>query len=136
MDLDKALEFIKENPRAVLVTTRKSGRAQTSPILAAIDDEGHLMVSSRETAYKVRNLRRDPRASLCFLTNEFFGGHVQIDGTAEIISLPEAMDLLVDYYRRLSGEHDDWDDYRSAMEREKRVIIRVNVEHAGPDRSG
>ncbi len=136
MDMDKALKFINENPRAVLVTTRENGRPQTSPILAAIDDEGRLIISTRETAYKVRNLRRNPRASLCFLTNEFFGGHVQIDGTAEIISLPEAMDLLVDYYRRLSGEHDDWNDYRSVMERDKRVIVRVNIENAGPDRSG
>lgn len=136
MDLDKALEFIKDNPRAVLVTTRKNGRPQTSPILAAIDDESRLMISTRETAYKVRNLRRDPRVSLCFLTNQFFGGFIQIEGTAEIISLPEAMELLVDYYRRLSGEHEDWDDYRAAMERDKRVIVRVGIEHAGPDRSG
>jgi PPOX class probable F420-dependent enzyme len=92
------------------------------------------MVSSREPAYKTRNLRRDPRASLCFLSDGFFGDWVQVDGTAELISLPDAMDLLVDYYRRLSGEHKDWDDYRAAMERDKRVIIRITIERAGPDR--
>jgi PPOX class probable F420-dependent enzyme len=136
MDLDKALAFIKEHPKAVLVTQRKDGRPQTSPILAAVDEEGRLMISSRETAYKVRNLRRDPRASLCFVSDAFYGDWIQIDGSAEIISLPDAMDLLIDYYRRLSGEHEDWDDYRSAMERDKRVIVSVIVERAGPDHSG
>ncbi len=136
MDLDKARAFIKEHPKAVLITQRKNGRPQTSPILSAIDDEGRLMISSREPAYKVRNLRRDPRVSLCFVSDAFYGDWIQVDGTAEIISLPEAMDMLIDYYRRLSGEHDDWDDYRSAMQRDKRLVIRITIEHAGPDRSG
>jgi PPOX class probable F420-dependent enzyme len=136
MDLDEARAFIKENPRAVLATYRRDGRAQMTPIVAAVDDAGRLMISTRETAYKTKNLRRDPRCSLCFIPDQFFGGHVQVDGTAELVSLPEAMDLLVDYYRRLSGEHPDWDDYRAAMERDKRLIVRVTIEHAGPDRSG
>ena len=136
MDLDKARAFIKEHPKGVLITQRKNGRPQASPIVAALDDEGRLMISSRETAYKVRNLRRDPRASLCFVSDAFYGDWIQADGTAEIISLPNAMEMLVDYYRRLSGEHDDWDDYRAAMERDKRLIIRVPIESAGPDRSG
>jgi PPOX class probable F420-dependent enzyme len=136
MDLDKARAFIKENPRAVLATRRSDGRPQMSPILAALDDDGHLLISSRETAYKTKNLRRDPAASLCFVNPNFFGDWIQVDGTAEIISLPEAMELLVDYYRRLSGEHEDWDGYRAAMERDKRLIIRIPIERAGPDRSG
>ncbi|MGH2759425.1 MAG: PPOX class F420-dependent oxidoreductase [Actinomycetota bacterium] len=136
MDLDKARAFIKDNPRAVLTTRRSNGRPQMSPILAAVDDEGRLLISSRETAYKTKNVRRNPEVSLCFLNPSFFGDWVQIDGTTEIISLPDAMELLVDYYRRLSGEHDDWDEYRATMERDKRLIIRVAVERAGPDRSG
>ena len=136
MDLDEARKFIKSNPRSVLATRRKNGRPQMTPIIAALDDDGRVMISSRETAYKTRNVRRDAAVSVMFQANEFFGGHVQIDGTAEVISLPEAMDLLVDYYRRLSGEHPDWDEYRAAMESDKRVIIRVTIEHAGPDRSG
>jgi PPOX class probable F420-dependent enzyme len=134
MDLDKARAFVKEHPKAVLVTQRRDGRPQMSPILVTVDDEGRLLISSREPAYKTRNLRRDPRASLCFLSDGFFGDWVQVDGTAELISLPEAMDLLIDYYRRLSGTHEDWDDYRAAMERDKRVIIRITIERAGPDR--
>jgi PPOX class probable F420-dependent enzyme len=136
MELDEARAFISENPRAVLATTKRDGRPQMSPIVVALDDEGRLMISSRETAYKTKNLRREPRGSLCFLNQGFFGQWIQVDGTVEIISLPDAMDLLVEYYRRLSGEHPDWDDYRITMEKDKRLIIRVTIERAGPDRSG
>jgi PPOX class probable F420-dependent enzyme len=136
MDLDQARTFIRDNPRSVLATRRQNGSPQMTPIVAALDAEGRVMISSRETAYKTRNARRDPRVSVMFQTNQFFGGHVQVDGTAEVISLPEAMDLLVDYYKRLSGEHPDWDEYRTAMEAEKRVIIRVTIDRAGPNRSG
>jgi PPOX class probable F420-dependent enzyme len=136
MDIAKAQDFIRKNPRAVQVTHRKDGSPQMSPVLAIVDDDGRVMISSRETAYKVRNLRRDQHTSLCVLNDGFFGDWIQVDGSAEIVSLPEAMDLLVDYYRRAQGEHPDWDEYRAAMTKEKRLIIRVTVERAGPDRSG
>ena len=90
----------------------RDGRPQLSPVTACVDDEGRILISTRETAIKTRNLARDPRASLCVLNDGFFGEWVQAEGTAEIVHLPEAMDLLVDYYRRISGEHPDWDDYR------------------------
>ncbi len=95
-----------------------------------------MLISTRETALKTKNLRRRPRASLCVFTDGFFGEWVQVDGDAEIISLPDAMDLLIDYYRRISGEHPDWDDYRAAMVRDQRVIVRVSITRAGPDVSG
>jgi PPOX class probable F420-dependent enzyme len=136
VDIGKAVGFVKNNPRAILATRRKDGSPQMSPIVVAVDDDGRLLISSRETAYKSKNVRRDRRVSLCHINEGFFGEWVQTDGTAEIISLPDAMDLLVDYYRRLSGEHPDWDDYRAAMERDKRLIIRVTIERAGPDRAG
>ncbi len=136
MDIDQAIDFVKRNPRAILATRRMDGAPQMSPILTAVDDQGRLLVSSRETAYKTKNARRDPRVSMCHLNDGFFGEWVHTDGTAEIVSLPDAMDLLVDYYRRLSGEHADWDDYRAAMDRDKRLIIRVTIDRAGPDRSG
>jgi PPOX class probable F420-dependent enzyme len=136
MDTDKAVGFVKENARAILSTHRTDGSPQMSPILVAVDDEARLLISSRETAYKTKNVRRDPRVSMIHLNDGFFGDWVQTDGTAEVVPLPDAMDLLVDYYRRLSGEHQDWDDYRAAMEREKRLVIRVTIDRAGPDRSG
>jgi PPOX class probable F420-dependent enzyme len=136
MDRDQAIAFLQDNHRAVLVTRRADDGLQTSPVVVAIDDESRLLISSRETAYKVKNLRRDPRATLNVLNDGFFGGWIQVDGPAEIVSLPEAMELLVDYYRRLSGEHPDWDDYRAAMERERRLVIRIGIERVGPDREG
>jgi PPOX class probable F420-dependent enzyme len=136
MDVDKALDFARKSPRCVLATRRRDGAPQMSPIVAAVDDDGRLLVSSRETAFKSKNVRRDPGVSLLFLNENFFGDWVQIDGTAEVVSLPDAMDVLVDYYRRLSGEHPDWDDYRRAMESERRLIIRITVDRAGPDRAG
>ncbi len=136
MDSAEARSFIEEHHRAVLVTRRGDGGVQSSPVMVTADGDGRAIVSSRETAYKVRNLRRDPRATLCVFTDGFFGPWVQIEGEAEIVSLPEAMDLLIDYYRRVAGEHDDWDDYRAAMEQEKRVLVRIPIADAGPDRSG
>jgi PPOX class probable F420-dependent enzyme len=133
---DEAREFLRDNHRAVLATFRADGRPQLSPVLAAVDDEGRVLVSTRETAMKTKNLRRDPRVSLCVFTNRFFGGWAQVEGQAEIVSLPEAMDVLIDYYRRSAGEHDNWDEYRAAMERERRVVVRFAIERAGPTVQG
>jgi PPOX class probable F420-dependent enzyme len=136
MDLDRARAIVREQHRAVLTTIRTDGTPQMSPVLVAVDDEGQLLISTRETAVKVRNLRRDPRLWLCVLPDGFFGRWIQVEGTAEIVALPAAMDGLVEYFRRISGEHADWDDYRSAMHRERRVLLRVALTRAGPDRSG
>ena len=136
MDLGQAADFLRSHHRAVLATTRADGRPQLSPVLCVADDKGRVLISTRETAVKTRNLRRNPRASLCVFTDGFFGEWVQVDGDAVIISLPAAMDLLVDYYRRVAGEHSDWADYRAAMVRDRRVIVRITPTHAGPDVSG
>jgi PPOX class probable F420-dependent enzyme len=136
MDLDKAREFVRNNHRAVMLTWHSDGRPQMSPVTVGCDKDGYIVVSTRETAVKTRNLRKNPQVFLTVTTDGFYGPWVQIEGTTEIISLPEAMDHLIDYYRDISGEHPDWDDYRSAMIREKRVIIRVTPTRAGPDRQG
>ncbi len=136
MDHDQARTFIRANHRGILLTHRTGGAPQMSPIVAGVDGDGFVVVSSRETAYKVRNLRREPRASLCMFTDGFYGEWLQVDGVADVLSLPEAMEPLVDYYRDLSGEHPDWDDYRTAMRRERRVLIRITIERAGPTRFG
>ena len=136
MDIEGALRFVRENHRAILATNRRDGRPQMSPVAVGVDDDGRLLISSRETAIKVKNARRDPNASLCVFGDAFYGQWVQVDGEVEIVSQPEAMELLVDYYRRLSGEHPDWDDYRDAMRREQRCIMRISATRAGPDVSG
>ena len=136
MNSDEARQLVREHRRAILATRRADGRPQMSPVLAGIDADGKVIISTRETAIKTHNLRRDPHASLCVISDAFFGAWAQIDGTAEIASLPDAMEGLVDYYRRVSGEHPDWDDYRRAMERERRVLVRISIEQAGPNRAG
>src|SRR5919199_2358356 len=132
MALDEARAFIRKNHRAVLATHRRDGRPQMSPVSVGIDGEGRPVISTREPAYKVRNIRRDARVSVCVMSDGW--DWIQVDGTATVISLPEAMELLVEYYRSVAGEHPDWDDYRQAMERDRRVILRIDIERAGPDR--
>jgi len=136
MDPERAREFLRVHHRAVLATTRSDGRPQLSPVTAGVGDDGRVLISTREMAIKTKNLSRDPHASLCVLTDRFFGEWIQAEGTAEIIHLPEAMDLLIDYYRRISGEHPDWDDYTKAMRRDRRVIVAITLTRAGPDQSG
>ncbi len=136
MDLAEARQFLATHECAVLTTWRRDGSLQMSPVTVGVDGAGRAIISSRGTAYKTRHLRRDPRASLCVFTEQFYGPWIQIDGTAEVLALPEAMEPLVDYYRRLAGEHPDWDEYRQAMVQDQRVLIRISLERAGPDRKG
>ena len=136
MDITRAVSFLSSHPRAVLATTRADGRPQLSPVVVAVDDDGRALISTRETAIKAKNLARDPRAYLCVLSDTFFGEWIQAEGSAELIYLPDAMPILEDYYRRLSGEHPDWSDYREAMRRERRLIVRMTISRAGPDVSG
>jgi PPOX class probable F420-dependent enzyme len=136
MDIGRAADFLRAHHRAVVATSRSDGRPQLSPVTCTVDDENRVLISTRETALKTRNLRRRPQASLCVFTDNFFGEWVQVEGDVEIISLPDAMDLLVEYYRSISGEHPDWDDYRAAMVRDQRVIVRITITRAGPDASG
>jgi PPOX class probable F420-dependent enzyme len=133
---DEARAFLRDNHQAVLATFRRDGRPQLSPVAAGIDDEGRVEISSRETAMKVKNLRRDPRISLCLLGPHWYAQWGQVEGTAEIVDQPEALDLLVGYYRRISGEHPDWDEYRQAMIDEKRVLVRFAIDRAGPTVEG
>ena len=136
MTPDEARVFLRSQHHAVLATTRSDGRPQLSPVLAAVDDAGRVVVSTRETAVKARNVRRDPHVSLCVFPDGFYGDWLQVEGTAEVVELPAAMEPLVDYYRRISGEHPDWDDYRRAMTAERRVLLRFEIERAGPTTSG
>lgn len=133
---EAALDFIGEHGRAVLATRRSDGGVQLSPVLATVDAEERVIVSTRETAVKTRNLRRSGHAWILAMSERFFGEWHQVEGSVEILSLPDAMEPLVDYYRRSSGEHPDWDDYRSAMQRERRVLLRMTVERSGPTLSG
>jgi len=137
MDLSEALDFLQDNHRAVLSTVRRDGTPQLSPVTVAVDGTGRVMISTRETAMKTHNVRRHPQAWICAFTDAFFGPWIQIGGPVEILALPEAMEPLVDYYRRASGsEHPDWDDYRAAMVRDRRVLLRLTPGSLGPSTTG
>jgi PPOX class probable F420-dependent enzyme len=125
MTADEKLAFVRDHHRAVLVTSRKGGRLQTSPIVCGVDDDGHVVISVTEDRAKTKNVRRDPRVALCVLSDGFFGEWLQIDGTADIVPMPQALDGLKDLYRQISGEHPDWDDYERAMIEDRRVLLRI-----------
>lgn len=128
--LSAARRFVTENHRAVLITRRANGELQSSPVAASTDAEGHILVSTRTGLAKERNVTRDQRVSLCVVSDGWWGPWVHVDGTAEVVRPPKALDLLVEYYRSVAGEHPDWDDYRAAMVAEQRVILRIAVHHA------
>jgi PPOX class probable F420-dependent enzyme len=136
MEISEALDFVRQHHNGVLAVSRADGKPALSPVNATVDGDGLVVISSRETAYKVRSLRERPFASYCAFTDRFYGDWVQIEGPVRIVALPEAMEPLVDYYRSISGEHPDWDDYRAAMERDQRVLITITPERVGPNKMG
>lgn len=137
MEISEAVEFVRHNHRGVLAVTRSDGKPQMSPVSGTVNPDGLVVVSSRETAFKVRSLQARPYAAYCGFADQFFGQPwVQIEGPARIVTLPDAMEPLVDYYRSISGEHPDWDDYRAAMERDRRVLILITPERVGPSVQG
>ena len=134
MDLGSALDFLTANHRAVLATVRSDGRPQLSPVNCGVID-GAVVISSRAPLAKVANIRRRPEASVLVTTDRFFGSWVQLEGPAEIVdqSVPGTLDLLDDVYRAIKGEHPDWADYRAAMIRDERVVIRISPRRASGD---
>ena len=137
MEIAEAQKFLANNHRGVLVARKRDGWPQITLVTPGIDAEGRVIITSRGTTYKVKNIRRDPRVSMLVMGEQFSGSkYVQIHGTAEIISQPEAMDLLIYWHRQARGEHPNWDEYRGRMREEQRVIIRVDIEKVGPNRRG
>ncbi|MCX5069497.1 PPOX class F420-dependent oxidoreductase [Micromonospora lupini] len=136
VDRDTLLDFLRPRHRVVLMTTRADGRPQSSPVSAGIDGQGRLVVSTYPERAKVTNIRREPRVSACVLSDDWNGPWVQLDGTAEVLDLPEALEPFVEYFRSISGEHPDWDDYRAAMVRQGKSLIRVTIDAWGPIATG
>ncbi len=136
VERDALLDFIRPRHRFVLVTWRKDGRPQMSPVTGGLDDQGRLVVSTYPERAKAKNLRRDPRVSVMVESEDWSGAYVQVDGTAEVIDVPDAVEPLVDYYRSISGEHPDWEEYRAAMLKQGKSLIRVTIESWGPIATG
>ncbi len=130
------LDFLRPRHRAVLLTRRREGGVQLSPVTYGVDAEGRVVVSTYPQRAKVRNTRRDPAVSLCVLSDEFDDAWVQVDGRAEVLDLPEALEPLVEYFRSISGEHPDWDEYRAAMTRQGKSLLRITVDRWGPVATG
>ncbi len=133
---DELVGFLRPRHRMVLVTVRDDGRRQMSPVTAGVDGQGRVVVSSYPARAKVVNARKRPDVSLLVLSDDWDDAWVQVEGTCEVLDLPDALDPLVDYYRAISGEHPDWDDYRAAMTRQGKVLLRVTPQSWGPIATG
>ncbi|WP_406124639.1 PPOX class F420-dependent oxidoreductase [Streptomyces sp. NBC_00989] len=136
VSLDELLDFVRPRHRALLLTRRADGSAQASPLTCGVDDSGRIVVSTYPERAKTRNAKRDPRVSIVVLSDEWNDPWVQIDGTAEVIDSPESVEALVEYFRNISGEHPDWDEYRAAMVKQGKSIIRITPENWGPVATG
>ena len=133
---DGMLDFVRPRHHHVLVTTRADGRPQTSPVAGGLDADGRIVVATYPERAKVANLRRDPRATVLVLSDDWDGPWIQLDGTAEVLDLPDAIEPLVEYFRSISGEHPDWDEYRQAMVDQGKSLIRLSIERWGPVATG
>ncbi len=136
VDREGLLDFVRPRHQWILATVRSDGRPQMSPVTGGVNNEGKLVVSTYPSRDKVHNLRRDPQVTVCVLSDHFGGAWVQVDGSATIIDLPDAMEGLVEYFRSISGEHSDWDEYRAAMERQGKCLIVIEPERWGPVATG
>ena len=133
---DELLQFVRPRHRATLVTRRRDGGLQMSPVTCGLDAEGRIVVSTYPGRAKAANARRDPRVSVLVHSDEWDGPYVQVDGSAEVLDMPDAVEPLVEYFRCISGEHPDWAEYRDAMRRQDKSLIRVAIERWGPVATG
>ena len=136
VERDELLEFLRPRHRAILLTTRADGRPQASPVTCGVDTEGRIVVSTYPARAKTRNAERDPRASVVVLSDDWDGPWVQVDGRAEVLHLPESLEPLVEYFRAVAGEHSDWDEYRAAMTRQGKSLVRIDIERWSPIATG
>ena len=133
---EELLDFVRPRHQAVVITTRGDGRPQASPVTCGVDGAGRIVIATYPSRAKSRNARRDPRVSVVVLSDDFGGAWVQIDGDAEVIDVPAAGGPRGEYYRAIAGEHPDWDEYRAAMLRQGKSLLRVTPRHWGPVATG
>jgi PPOX class probable F420-dependent enzyme len=136
VDVNELLDFIRPRHHMILLTRRRDGSAQLSPVTAGVDAEGRIVIATYPERAKVANLRRTADCAVLVLSEDFNGAWVQVDGTAEVLDLPEALEALVDYFRSISGEHPDWDEYRQAMQDQGKCLIRITPTRWGPVATG
>jgi PPOX class probable F420-dependent enzyme len=136
VEREQLLEFLRPRHHGLLITNRTDGRPQVSPVSCGVDEQGRIVVATYPQRAKSRNARRDERVTMCVLSDDWDGPYVQVDGRAEVIDMPEAVEPLVDYFRCIAGEHPDWNDYREAMRSQNKSLIRITVERWGPIATG
>ncbi|MEU4511426.1 PPOX class F420-dependent oxidoreductase [Nonomuraea wenchangensis] len=136
VDRPELLDFLRTRHHGLLSTARADGRPQLSPVTCGVDADGRIVVSTYPERAKTRNAKRDERVSICVLSDDWNGPWVQVDGRAEVLDMPEALDGLVEYYRCIAGEHPDWDEYREAMRRQDKSLIRIHIDRWGPIATG
>jgi PPOX class probable F420-dependent enzyme len=136
VDRAELLEFLRVRHRGMLATTRRDGRPQLSPVTCGVDGDGRIVVSTYPTRAKAENARRDPRVSIVVQSDEWNGEYVQVDGHAEVLDMPDALDGLIEYYRAISGEHPDWDEYRAAMRLQDKSLLRITIDRWAPIATG
>jgi PPOX class probable F420-dependent enzyme len=133
---EELLDFVRGRHKIVLVTRKRDGAPQLSPVTAGLDDAGRVVIATYPERAKARNAQRHAEVDLLVLSDDWDGPWVQLHGRAEVLDLPEALDPLVDYFRAIAGEHDDWDEYRAAMQRQGKALVRVTIERWGPIATG
>lgn len=137
MEIADAQNFLRSNHHGVLVARKRDGSLQMTLVSPIIDAAGRVIITARESTYKVKNIKRDPRVSLLVFGNQFHGSkYIQIDGKAEVIPQPKAMDIVIDWHRQLKGDHPNWDEFREEVRAERRIVLRIPIERVGPQRRG
>ncbi len=136
VDREGLVEFVRPRHRMVLTTRRRDGSPQLSPVTGGVDDHGRIVIATYPERAKTANARRDPAVSVMVQSDEWNGPWVQVDGTAEVLDVPDAVEPLVEYFRSIAGEHSDWDEYRAAMVKQGKSLLRVTPERWGPVATG
>ncbi len=136
VDRDELIEFLRPRHRGVLATTRRDGSPQLSPVSCGVDTEGRIVIASYPQRAKAANARANPAVSMCVLSDDWNGPYVDVRGHCEVLLMPDALEGLVDYFRGISGEHPDWDEYRDAMRRQNKSLLRITIERWGPIATG
>lgn len=136
VDREGLVEFVRPRHRMVLSTRRRDGSPQLSPVTGGVDDQGRIVIATYPERAKTANVRRDPAVSVMVQSDEWNGPWVQVDGTAEVLDVPDAVEPLVEYFRSIAGEHSDWDEYRAAMVKQGKSLLRITPERWGPVATG
>jgi PPOX class probable F420-dependent enzyme len=129
-------EFVRPRHRGILITTKDGGGVQASPVTCGLGPDGRILIATYPSRAKTANARRDPAVSIVVISDDWDGPWVQVDGTAEVTDVPDAVDGLVDYFRCIAGEHPDWDEYREAMVRQGKSLIAITPRRWGPVATG